>query len=400
MIGAVDGIELPAAGSMVEQGAAAVTLEAGGKQRGAALAGGRRGGGVEPGVGARRLGAVRGRLALQGPPDPLGPQRGAAAHRRRGAGVGRGAGPEADHAARAGDGARPGDARRRRAGARDGPRAGRRALGRDRPRVLPHAGVPGERHDRLHRHPDDHRSLRRRPGRTSRASSSSSRSLMLAPVLLALGAGKVFGAAKMWMQGYRSAGSLRFRGGLAYAPGHTWVKAEGNSLKVGLDDLAQRILPWTVAVELPSAGPDGEGRGAGGDALLRRAARCRWRRPRPGRIVAVNPEVMREPTLAKSENYGSGWLFAIEPEGKEWKTLPVGERARSWLRAEGERLDAVLRGRSWAWRRPTAASSSAPRTRSSPTPSGRPSRGASCGPDGGPVRGTTDAIMGGLCRER
>lgn len=162
--------------------------------------------------------------------------------------------------------------------------------------------------------------------------------LILSPVLLALGVGKVFGAVKMWMQGYRSAGSLRYRGGLAYAPGHTWVKAEGGSLKVGLDDLAQRILPWTVAVELPPAGrmvKEGEPVAtlSCGERQVQVAA------PTSGRIVAVNPEVMREPTLAKSENYGSGWLFAIEPEGKEWKTLPAGERARNWLRAEGERLN-------------------------------------------------------------
>ena len=35
--------------------------------------------------------------------------------------------------------------------------------------------------------------------------------ILLAPVLLALGAGRVLGAMRMWMQGYRSAGSLRFR---------------------------------------------------------------------------------------------------------------------------------------------------------------------------------------------
>jgi glycine cleavage system H protein len=161
--------------------------------------------------------------------------------------------------------------------------------------------------------------------------------VLLAPVMLALGAGKVLGAIRMWMQGYRSAGNLRFRGGLAYAPGHTWVKPEGSALKVGLDDLAQRLLPWTVAVEMPRTGQfvkEGEPVAtlSCGDREVQVAA------PASGRIVAVNPEVLREPTLAKSENYGSGWLFAIEPDGKEWKTLPAGERARNWLRAEGERL--------------------------------------------------------------
>ncbi len=161
--------------------------------------------------------------------------------------------------------------------------------------------------------------------------------LILSPVLLALGAGKVFGAARMWMQGYRAAGNLRFRGGLAYAPGHTWVKPEGSLLKVGLDDLAQKILPWTIAVELPSIGrmvKEGEPVAmlSCGERQVRVAA------PASGRVVAVNPEVLREPTLAKSQNYGSGWLFAVEPEDKEWKTLPVGDRARGWLRVEGERL--------------------------------------------------------------
>ena len=161
--------------------------------------------------------------------------------------------------------------------------------------------------------------------------------VLLAPVMLALGAGKVFGAVRMWMQGYRSAGNLRFRGGLAYSPGHTWVKSEGGSLKVGLDDLAQRILPWTVAVEMPRTGrivKEGEPVAtlSCGEREVQVSA------PASGRIVAVNQEVLREPTLAKSENYGSGWLFAIEPTGQEWKTLPAGERARSWLRAEGERL--------------------------------------------------------------
>jgi glycine cleavage system H protein len=162
--------------------------------------------------------------------------------------------------------------------------------------------------------------------------------VLLAPVMLALGAGKVLGAIRMWMEGYRSAGNLRFRGGLAYAPGHTWVKPEGSALKVGLDDLAQRLLPWTVAVEMPRTGQfvkEGEPVAtlSCGDREVQVAA------PASGRIVAVNPEVLREPTLAKSENYGSGWLLAIEPANQEWRSLPFGEAARSWLRAEGERLE-------------------------------------------------------------
>jgi glycine cleavage system H lipoate-binding protein len=161
---------------------------------------------------------------------------------------------------------------------------------------------------------------------------------LIAPVMLVLGAIRGIRSARLWAQGYRAAGKLRFRNGLAYAPGHTWVRDEGRSLKVGLDDLAQKILPWTVAVELPSPGQVVK---AGepvallscGDRKVTVAA------PVAGRILAVNTAVTREPTLAKSQNYGNGWLFAIEPEGQDWRSLPAGERARAWLRAEGERLE-------------------------------------------------------------
>jgi glycine cleavage system H lipoate-binding protein len=161
---------------------------------------------------------------------------------------------------------------------------------------------------------------------------------LLVPVLLVVGGVKAFAAARLWLQGYRSAGSLRFRSGLQYAPGHTWVKEEGHSLRVGLDDLAQRILPWTVAVELPAPGQvvrEGEP-----VATLSCGGRdVRVAAPVTGRVLAVNQEVVREPTLAKSQNYGAGWLFAIQPDGQSWRSLPFGDRARSWLRAEGERLE-------------------------------------------------------------
>jgi glycine cleavage system H protein len=161
---------------------------------------------------------------------------------------------------------------------------------------------------------------------------------LMVPVLLVVGGAKAFGAIRLWLQGYRSAGGLKFRSGLQYAPGHTWVKEDGGSLKVGLDDLAQRILPWTVAVELPAPGQvvrEGEP-----VATLSCGGRdVRVAAPVAGRVLAVNPDVLREPTLAKSENYGGGWLFAIVPDGQAWRSLPFGERARSWLRAEGERLE-------------------------------------------------------------
>jgi glycine cleavage system H protein len=161
--------------------------------------------------------------------------------------------------------------------------------------------------------------------------------LLLVPVAV-LGAGaRSLRALRLRGKGYRSAGALRFRDGLRYAPGHTWVLPDGARLRVGLDDLAQKLLPWAVAVELPRPGQPVEA----GEVVARISCggqEARVAAPFAGRIVAINTDVLREPTLVKSESYGRGWLFAIQPADGAWRGLPDGETARGWLRDEGERL--------------------------------------------------------------
>lgn len=160
---------------------------------------------------------------------------------------------------------------------------------------------------------------------------------LLVPVVLLAGGLRAFRALRLHLMGFRSAGSLRFRGGLRYAPGHTWVREEGRRLRVGIDDLAQRLLPWAVAVDLPRPGRQV----VAGEALARISCGSQEAlvaAPVSGTVVAVNPELLREPTLVKSESYGRGWLLAIEPADEGWRRLPEGEAARSWLRDEGERL--------------------------------------------------------------
>jgi len=160
---------------------------------------------------------------------------------------------------------------------------------------------------------------------------------VLVPILALAAAARGFGMARLWVEGYRPAGGVRFRSGLQYAPGHTWVRPEGTRLRVGIDDLAERLFPWAVAVALPAVGQkvkEGEPVArisAGGKAASVAA-------PVSGTVVAVNAAVAREPTMVKSDNYGRGWLFAIEPEDGSWRKLPGGETARSWLRAEAARL--------------------------------------------------------------
>jgi glycine cleavage system H protein len=134
------------------------------------------------------------------------------------------------------------------------------------------------------------------------------------------------------------AGGTRYRTGAYYAPNHTWLAPRSRSeLEVGIDDLAQRLLPSATAVDLPRPGMQVH-RGdpiavvhAGGRAI-------RVGAPVDGTILRVNPKVRRDPGLVKTEPYGRGWLFSIAPDGGDYLKLPQDREAGGWLRAERARL--------------------------------------------------------------
>ncbi len=122
------------------------------------------------------------------------------------------------------------------------------------------------------------------------------------------------------------------------APNHTWLSPRRDgTLTVGVDEIAQRILPSATAVELPRRGM----RVHRGDPIVviragRRAVRIGS--PVDGTVAAVNRRLRREPQLLKDEPYGRGWLYRIESDDETWKKLPSGLWADTWLLAETRRL--------------------------------------------------------------
>jgi glycine cleavage system H lipoate-binding protein len=141
--------------------------------------------------------------------------------------------------------------------------------------------------------------------------------------------------------GLRSLAGVQFRPGLVYAPGHTWLQPRiGGALELGLDDLAQRLLPGVSAVELPRAGT----KVARGETIATLSGGGREVRSRAGAgvVAGVNAAVVRDPGLVKREGYGRGWLVAIAPSDGSWASLPHGESAESWMRREAVRWNRFL----------------------------------------------------------
>jgi glycine cleavage system H lipoate-binding protein len=137
--------------------------------------------------------------------------------------------------------------------------------------------------------------------------------------------------------GLRRVAGVLFRPDLSYAPNHTWLHArKGGALELGLDDLAQRLLPSVTAVELPRPGTL-IARGQpiatlhGGGRVVRIPA------PITGKVAGVNAAVLRDPALVKREGYGRGWLVAMDPSDDAWESLPRAEEAETFMRREAAR---------------------------------------------------------------
>ncbi|HET9594655.1 MAG TPA: glycine cleavage system protein H [Anaeromyxobacteraceae bacterium] len=168
--------------------------------------------------------------------------------------------------------------------------------------------------------------------------------VLASPALLWLGGRWAWRRIRPRVRGLRRAGHALYSPGARYAAGHTWVAREGGALKVGIDGVAQELLPWALAVELPKPGAKlHEGDVAAIVSVGGQDARIAA--PVSGRVVRVNAEVERDPSLLKEDGYGRGWLFAVEPFDARWSTLPAGEQARTWLARESERLDRFLEER-------------------------------------------------------
>jgi glycine cleavage system H protein len=97
-----------------------------------------------------------------------------------------------------------------------------------------------------------------------------------------------------------------------YHPEHTWAKAHGDRIRIGITDHAQDQLSTVVYVDLPPVGDDvGAGRPFGGIESTKTLNDLVA--PVSGRITAVNGAVVEDPELVNRDAYGEGWLIEVVP---------------------------------------------------------------------------------------
>lgn len=133
---------------------------------------------------------------------------------------------------------------------------------------------------------------------------------------------------------------MYFKRGLFYAPEHLWVAPGvapgGGSARVGIDDLARRLLPDVCEVRLPEPGQALK-RGEVAAEISCGGKRIALASPADGTVARVNRELQGKPELL-SDAYRRGWLFELRPTDPRWALLLEGDAAEQWFRSELQRL--------------------------------------------------------------
>jgi glycine cleavage system H protein len=125
--------------------------------------------------------------------------------------------------------------------------------------------------------------------------------------------------------------------GLYYTKEFEWAKVEGDKVRVGITDYAQKQLREIVYAELPGAGsaitqnsPYGtvESVKAVSDLIA----------PISGEILEVNAEVQSKPELLNEDPYGKAWLLVVKPSNlqAELANLMDFNKSAEWHKTLGK----------------------------------------------------------------
>lgn len=121
---------------------------------------------------------------------------------------------------------------------------------------------------------------------------------------------------------------------LYYDKGFMWARVNGNIVRVGLIDYAQKLAGDISYVEMPFEG-DTVKQGAEVGSVETGKWVGKLFAPVSGTIKSTNEKLSDDPTVMNKDPYGEGWIFEVEmADPKELANLMKVEAAAAWLREE------------------------------------------------------------------
>ena len=104
---------------------------------------------------------------------------------------------------------------------------------------------------------------------------------------------------------------LSFPEDVRYAESHEWVKAAGDTARIGITDYAQDQLGDIVFVELPDVGESFE-KGAEFGTVESVKAVSELYLPVSGEIAAINESLEDAPELINNTPFSEGWMIEVK----------------------------------------------------------------------------------------
>jgi glycine cleavage system H protein len=99
---------------------------------------------------------------------------------------------------------------------------------------------------------------------------------------------------------------------LKYTAEHEWLRAAGDSLRIGITDYAQEALGDIVFVTLPAVGTEVTAGESFGEVESTKSVSDVYA-PLTGTITAVNDALDANPELVNADPYGEGWMVELAP---------------------------------------------------------------------------------------
>jgi glycine cleavage system H protein len=125
--------------------------------------------------------------------------------------------------------------------------------------------------------------------------------------------------------------------GLYYSNDFEWIKIEGDKVRMGVTDYAQKQLREIVYAELPEAGTEVKQNEPYGTVESVKAVSDLISAV-SGTIEEVNEEVKSKPELLNEDPYVKGWLLIVKPANlqAELPNLMDFAKAVEWHKNQGK----------------------------------------------------------------
>jgi Glycine cleavage system H protein (lipoate-binding) len=127
---------------------------------------------------------------------------------------------------------------------------------------------------------------------------------------------------------------------LYYHQGHSWaMPEEGDLVRVGMDDFAQKLVGKIDAIQFPQVGSRVT-QGEKGWSLLAGSKSIDMLSPVDGKVIEINEGLLKSPENIGKDPYGQSWLMKVQAPkiSANLKNLLSGRLAKKWMEGVRENL--------------------------------------------------------------